>query len=248
MGKLSRCADIKLDDEPPKLRRRDKKATQKADLKEDSQDKLTRSQLASVRKEQILQSALRVFARLGPNRATNQDIAEEAGFSSPALIYHYFTNRKDLLTQVIRRFHPVIRSLSEADTQKLRSHFDLVDRIKKLYFNIINLNSNKEWCAFFKVIFRESLADDKLTLIRIDEADYVYSKINGYLTDLFAEGQRLGFIRCDFPPEQIAHNFGTFLIAKFINNLLSLPPSILDINVYLECFLHGVLTNVSEDK
>lgn len=55
------------------------------------------------RREQIVQAALRVFAQKGYDRATNQDIADEAGIT-PGLIYHYFKSKQDLLKAAIEGF------------------------------------------------------------------------------------------------------------------------------------------------
>ena len=64
------------------------------------------------RREQILESALRVFARKGFARSTNKDIAIEAGIT-PGLIYHYFESKEALLQAVIEESSPIqsIRSL-----------------------------------------------------------------------------------------------------------------------------------------
>ncbi len=65
------------------------------------------------RREQILEAALRVFARNGYARSTNKDVAQEAGIT-PGLIYHYFENKEALLQAVIEEASPVqgIRSLT----------------------------------------------------------------------------------------------------------------------------------------
>jgi AcrR family transcriptional regulator len=64
------------------------------------------------RREQILEAALRVFARNGYARSTNKDVAQEAGIT-PGLIYHYFPSKEALLKAVIEEASPVqgIRSL-----------------------------------------------------------------------------------------------------------------------------------------
>jgi AcrR family transcriptional regulator len=64
------------------------------------------------RREQILEAALRVFARKGFARSTNKDIATEAGIT-PGLIYHYFESKEALLQAVIEGASPVqsIRAL-----------------------------------------------------------------------------------------------------------------------------------------
>lgn len=65
------------------------------------------------RREQILEAALRVFARNGYARSTNKDVAQEAGIT-PGLIYHYFENKEALLQAVIEEVSPVqgIRALT----------------------------------------------------------------------------------------------------------------------------------------
>src|SRR5438874_6003622 len=65
------------------------------------------------RRGQIIDAAMRVFAQKGFSRATNKDIAREAGITS-GLIYHYFENKEALLKSVIEERSPlkVFRSLS----------------------------------------------------------------------------------------------------------------------------------------
>jgi AcrR family transcriptional regulator len=58
------------------------------------------------RREQIIEAALRVFARKGFNGSTNKDIAKEAGIT-PGLIYHYFASKEDLLKAAIEAHSPV---------------------------------------------------------------------------------------------------------------------------------------------
>ena len=52
------------------------------------------------RREQIAAAALRVFAQKGFTRATNRDIAREAGIT-PGLIYHYFASKEALLQAIV---------------------------------------------------------------------------------------------------------------------------------------------------
>jgi AcrR family transcriptional regulator len=58
------------------------------------------------RREQIMEAALRVFARKGFAGATNKDIAREAGITA-GLIYHYFANKEALLKAIIEERSPV---------------------------------------------------------------------------------------------------------------------------------------------
>jgi AcrR family transcriptional regulator len=58
------------------------------------------------RREQIIEAALRVFARKGFYGSTNKDIAKEAGIT-PGLIYHYFESKEELLKAAIENHSPV---------------------------------------------------------------------------------------------------------------------------------------------
>jgi len=76
------------------------------------------------RREQILNAAVRVFARKGFERATNKDIAEEAGITA-GLIYHYFASKEMLLKAAIDAFSPVglIRQFPAELLQETADHF-----------------------------------------------------------------------------------------------------------------------------
>jgi AcrR family transcriptional regulator len=65
------------------------------------------------RREQIMDAALRVFAQKGFTRATNREIAREAGVTS-GLIYHYFDSKDALLKAIIEQRSPLqmVRDLS----------------------------------------------------------------------------------------------------------------------------------------
>ncbi|HJT57159.1 MAG TPA: helix-turn-helix domain-containing protein, partial [Ktedonobacteraceae bacterium] len=52
------------------------------------------------RREQIIDAAMHVFAEKGFVRATNKDIAREAGIT-PGLIYHYFDSKEALLKAIV---------------------------------------------------------------------------------------------------------------------------------------------------
>lgn len=65
------------------------------------------------RRQQIIDTALRLFAQKGFARTTNKDIADAAGIT-PGLIYHYFASKEALLKAIIDQLSPaqVFRSLS----------------------------------------------------------------------------------------------------------------------------------------
>jgi AcrR family transcriptional regulator len=64
------------------------------------------------RREQIIQAALRVFGEYGFHKATMKRIAKEAKLKSPALIYWYFKDKRELVKAVLMTLSPLIRLIS----------------------------------------------------------------------------------------------------------------------------------------
>ncbi len=66
------------------------------------------------RREQILDAAMSAFSRKGFTRATNKDIAQEAGITA-GLIYHYFDSKEAVLKAIVEERSPLrlIRSLPQ---------------------------------------------------------------------------------------------------------------------------------------
>src|SRR6516162_7839143 len=58
------------------------------------------------RREQIIDAAMRVFAQKGYARATNRDVAHEAGITT-GLIYYYFKSKEDLLRAALEERSPL---------------------------------------------------------------------------------------------------------------------------------------------
>jgi AcrR family transcriptional regulator len=60
-------------------------------------------ELSELRKEQILEAAMVVFARLGFHKARMDDIVQEAGLSKGA-VYWYFKSKDEIITTILNRF------------------------------------------------------------------------------------------------------------------------------------------------
>jgi AcrR family transcriptional regulator len=64
---------------------------------------MEKRELSEIRKEQILQAATMVFARLGFHKARMDDIVEQAGLSKGA-VYWYFESKDEIITTILDRF------------------------------------------------------------------------------------------------------------------------------------------------
>ncbi len=60
---------------------------------------------AALRRELLLETALRLFSEHGYRGTSVRDVTRAAGVTE-AVLYHYFTNKADLLTSVLARYAP----------------------------------------------------------------------------------------------------------------------------------------------
>ena len=74
-----------------------------------------RAQAAADRRRQILDAAVRVFARQGFHACRVSDIADEAGVAY-GLVYHYFHSKDEVLdTLFLERWDVMLAAIDEVD-------------------------------------------------------------------------------------------------------------------------------------
>jgi AcrR family transcriptional regulator len=107
-----------------------------------------------LRRQQIIDGALEVFAEKGFERATNKDIAEAAGIGSPGLIYHYFKDKADLFRQVLEQRAPMLQLLNRSEEL-----MELPPREALTLFGTTLLNTleNRPAVALFRLILGEAV-------------------------------------------------------------------------------------------
>jgi len=107
------------------------------------------------RREQILDAAMHVFAQKGFARATNKDIAREAGIT-PGLIYHYFESKEALLMAIVENRSPlkVVRTLPpEVFALPPDAFFRII--VKR----VLTIVENENFISFARVLLPEILND-----------------------------------------------------------------------------------------
>jgi AcrR family transcriptional regulator len=107
-----------------------------------------------IRRQQIMDAALEVFARHGFERATNKEIARAANIKSPGLIYHYFRDKTDLLRHVLEYRVPALQLFDNAA--------DFMDRppeevLPKFAASFMQALEHRPAVATFKVVLGESI-------------------------------------------------------------------------------------------
>ncbi len=94
-----------------------------------------RPDVSAERKAQILDAALRVFARKGFHRARMDDIAEEAGLSK-GLLYWYFRSKDALIESLLTLlFEPDLRDLERLLAETTRP---IPERLRELANNALS--------------------------------------------------------------------------------------------------------------
>jgi AcrR family transcriptional regulator len=109
--------------------------------------------VAEDRREQILDAAMRVFAQKGFARATNKDIAHEAGIT-PGLIYHYFDSKESLLSAVIETRSP-LQFITNVPPQLFTLPPEQFFRF--LLLQLLSLAESERFLSFARVMFSEML-------------------------------------------------------------------------------------------
>jgi AcrR family transcriptional regulator len=126
----------------------------------DIEKKKTKAEQALMRRNQIIDTALKLFAEKGFGNTTIKDISEAAG-TSLGLMYHYFTGKDELLVAIFERhsfLEPLRKMLTINRNKPVRevlysltcNFYDLLTSKKELVnivFNEMRINSsfNMTW-------------------------------------------------------------------------------------------------------
>jgi AcrR family transcriptional regulator len=126
----------------------------------DISKKKTKAEQALMRRNQIIDTALKLFAEKGFGNTTIKDISEAAG-TSLGLMYHYFTGKDELLVAIFERhsfLEPLRKMLTINRNKPVRevlysltcNFYDLLTSKKELVnivFNEMRINSsfNMTW-------------------------------------------------------------------------------------------------------
>ncbi len=108
------------------------------------------------RSEQIIDAALRVFSRKGFTKATNKDIAREAGIT-PGLIYYYFENKEALFRALVESRSP-LRLLSSLPEQARDMPVELFMRF--LLGQILAFVEGEQFVGLIRVMLPEIIHSD----------------------------------------------------------------------------------------
>ena len=117
--------------------------------------------VVEARREQIIDAAMLVFSQKGFTRATNKDIAIEAGIT-PGLIYHYFESKEALLQAIVEGRSPLrlISSLSPAMLEQPPDVF-----LRFLAQQVLVIVEDEKFVQLIRVFLPEVLHNPKISPI-----------------------------------------------------------------------------------
>jgi TetR/AcrR family transcriptional regulator, fatty acid metabolism regulator protein len=151
---------------------------------------------ATDRRSELVEAAVRVFARKGFHGSRVGDIAEEAGVAH-GLLYHYFRSKEELLETIFRETWrdvlDAVRSVEETD-ETARERLAGIAKIL--------LRAWQRDPDLVRVLVREVTRSSHLQK-QIDEIDQAFAG----LARIIARGQEEGEFRADLDPRMISYVF-----------------------------------------
>ncbi|NOY41232.1 MAG: TetR/AcrR family transcriptional regulator [Planctomycetes bacterium] len=87
----------------------------------------------------ILESASALFAKLGPNVATMEQIARQAGYSK-RMAYHFFGSKEGLYQEVIKHVYGRVTRVTAESAGKSVGLSEVVDQLLQEYFSFLQKN------------------------------------------------------------------------------------------------------------
>jgi TetR/AcrR family transcriptional regulator, cholesterol catabolism regulator len=107
------------------------------------------------RREQIIDAAMRVFAQKGFARATNKDIAREAGIT-PGLIYYYFESKEAVFKAIIEQRSP-LRLMATVSAEMLAMPPETFLRL--LLQQLLGIVESEQFMGLIRVLLPEVMHD-----------------------------------------------------------------------------------------
>jgi TetR/AcrR family transcriptional regulator, fatty acid metabolism regulator protein len=154
--------------------------------------------VVSDKRRQILDAAIRVFARQGFHSTRVSDIADEAGVAY-GLVYHYFSSKDEVLNELFsERWSLLLAAIEEADRGSAAPR----EKLEAVAAFIVD--SYRHDPELMKVIIVEvTRAANSFGRTHLPEIRQAYDSI----AKIVADGQRQGAFRSDIDPAFASMSF-----------------------------------------
>jgi TetR/AcrR family transcriptional regulator, cholesterol catabolism regulator len=190
------------------------------------------------RREQILDAAMRVFAQKGFSRATNRDVAQEAGITT-GLIYYYFANKEALLQAVLETYSPV-KIMTQITPEMLEQPPEVL--MPLLVMRVLGIAESEQFVGIIRMILPEMLHNPGAPPVAMDIFQRVLSFLGHYLHIQMAKGT----VRADLNPDLVMQVLVSSLVGFVFRRQIIRDPSVLlathaeIAQAIVEAFLQGI--------
>lgn len=172
------------------------------------------------RREQIIDAAMRVFAEKGFARATNRDIAHEAGITS-GLIYYYFKSKEDLLRAALEERSPV-HVMAQITPEMLEQPPEVL--LPLLIGRVLHLVESAQFVGMIRVLLPEMLhGSTEVAPIALGFFQRMIGFLNSYLRLQITRGT----VRADLDSAMTVQIFVSSMIGMVMRRQIMRDPGIL---------------------
>jgi AcrR family transcriptional regulator len=174
------------------------------------------------RREQIIDAAMRVFAQKGFVRASNRDVAQEAGITT-GLIYYYFESKEDLLRAVLEARSPV-QVITQITPEVLEQPPDVL--LPVLVMRVLDLVESEPFISMLRVLLPELLhGSAEVAPITLGYFQRVLAFLNQYLQTQTDRGR----LRADLNTETAVQTLAGSMIGMVMRRQILRDPSVLSL-------------------
>lgn len=137
------------------------------------------------RREQIIDAAMRVFSQKGFTRATNKDIAREAGIT-PGLIYYYFESKEALLKAILEARSPVrlLTTMSPRALELPPENF-----LRFVIQQVLDIIESENFVGLIRVILPETIHNPAMAPIPVSFIQRVIGFVATYFEAKIEKGE-----------------------------------------------------------
>jgi TetR/AcrR family transcriptional regulator, cholesterol catabolism regulator len=136
------------------------------------------------RRDQIIDAAMRIYSQKGFTRATNKDIAREAGIT-PGLIYYYFESKEALLKAIIET-----RSPAQLMTTLPPQAFELPPQLflRMLILRALSIIESEQLIQFVRMLLPEMVHNSELASVVSSMVQRILEFLGSYFIKQVGKG------------------------------------------------------------
>jgi AcrR family transcriptional regulator len=162
------------------------------------------------RREQIIDAAIRVFAQKGFSRATNRDVAREAGITA-GLIYYYFENKQALFKALLEERSP-LQLTAQVTPQMLQQPPEVF--LPMLIGRVLAIVEGEQFVAMLRVVLPEVLHHPEIAPFMSGLLQRVLGFLSSYLNAQIARDTVRADMQLDVVSQMLMGTLMTFVMRR----------------------------------